>query len=46
MPVCMLNGSNLYSESLSVEVQLLRKLSIQLINSSDMHHFFRLCRSL
>ena len=46
MPVCMLNDSNLYSESLSVKVQLLRKLSIQLINSSEMCHFFKLCRSL
>ena len=46
MPVYMLNGSNLYFKSLSVEVQLLRKLSIQLISSSEMHHFFRLCRSL
>ena len=46
MPICMLNDSNLYSESLSVEVQPLRKLSIQLINSSGMCHFFRLCRSL
>ena len=46
MSVYMLNSSNLYSESLSVEVQLLKKLSIQLISSSEMHHFFRLCRSL
>ena len=46
MPVCMLNGSDSYSESLIVEVWFFKKLSIQLTSSEGMQHLFRLCRSL
>ena len=36
MPVCMLNGSDSYFESLIVEVWSFKKLSIQLTSSEEM----------